>query len=214
MNHLSGSEGGEERLVRIVWLDKAKQEVAWDGRDRARMTELSRWMAPYVDDMIEGLSRRLMELNDRQQLMGNARFARCLHDLLAEWWAGLLDGGFDEAYFEDRRALGKRLLELELTFEDVILLESLAQQRVFRVGQEHLREHPQVLWATMYTLNKAFNLDLGAIHSGYLEAHDAELEQEQLDRFLTVTGFSPTLYESLVEARRWSDRRLEERRRS
>lgn len=214
MNHLSDSEGGEESLVRSVWLEKAKQEIAWDGRDRARMSELNCWVAPHLEEMIEGLSERLMALNDRQQLMGNARFARRLHGLLGDWWMGLLDGAFDEEYFEDRIALGKRLVDLGLTFEGLILLKGLTRQYVFELAQNKLLDRPQVLWTTMHTLNKAFDLDLGVVHLGYLKAHDANLERKQLDRFLAVTGFSPTLYESLVEARRWSDRRLEEMRRS
>ena len=43
------------------------------------------------------------------------------------------------------------------------------------------------------------------IYSGYLQVHDTEMERALLDRFLTITGFSRTLYENLVEAREWSE---------
>jgi hypothetical protein len=56
----------------------------------------------------------------------------------------------------------------------------------------------------MCTLDKALNLDLALIYSAYLEVRDAEMERALLDRFLSVTGFSRTLYENLVEARGWS----------
>jgi hypothetical protein len=62
-----------------------------------------------------------------------------------------------------------------------------------------------LLSSTMRTLDKALNLDLALIYSAYLEVRDAEMERTLLDRFLTVTGFSRTLYENLAGTRGWGN---------
>jgi hypothetical protein len=117
---------------------------------------------------------------------------------------GLLDGTFDDATIEKRQALGRKLADVDLAFEDVILLEGRARQHLFELAQQKLVDQPQRLSSMMHTLNKALDCDLALVYVGCLDIRDAEMERALLDRFLAVTGFSPTLYESLVEAWRWS----------
>jgi hypothetical protein len=156
--------------------------------------------------VVEDLGKQLANFKGTQSLMSNRRFAQRLHGVLDEWLSGLLDGTFDEEYVRDREAFGRKLVDADLTFEDVILLEELTRSQLFGVARQRLSDRPQVLSSTMHTLDKAFNLDLSLIYSAYLEARDAEMERTLLDRFLTVTGFSRTLYENLAGARGWGRR--------
>jgi hypothetical protein len=158
--------------------------------------------------MIEDLAERLIKSNGAQPLMRNARFIQRLHDVLREWLVGLLEGPFDDDRAERRRALGQRLADADLTFEDVILLEGMTRQQLFSLAERRLGEQPQELSSTVRTLNKVMTYDRGLVYAGCLDLHDAELEDALLDRFLTVTGFSPTLYESLAEAWRWNQERV------
>lgn len=134
--------------------------------------------------------------------MGNARFVQRLYGVLREWLMGLFNGTFDDEHIQERWTFGRKLVESDLVFEDVILLEGLARGQLFACAQRRLGECPELLSSTMCTLDKALNLDLALIYSGYLEFRDAEMERALLDRFLTVTGFSRTLYENLAGARR------------
>jgi hypothetical protein len=194
--------------VMTTWFEKVKLGVEWDTDDQACIAELRRWLDSDVTEFVEALGRQLVQINGMQLLMANARFVRHLHSVLSEWLIGLLDGTFDEEYAKKRCAFGEKLLEIDLTFHHVILLEGLTRRQLFGLVQRQLGERPQALSAMMHTLDKAFNLDLALIYSGYLHAHDAEMERALLDRFLAITGFSRTLYENLSEAREWSRERL------
>jgi hypothetical protein len=132
--------------------------------------------------------------------MSNARFVQRLHSVLREWLMGLLSGSFDDGYIQARKALVQRLIEVDLTCEDVILLESLARRELFALAQTRLNGNPDALSAAMNVLDKALCLDLALIYNGYIQARDAEVERTLLDRFLAITGFSRTLYENLAEA--------------
>lgn len=181
--------------------------VGWDLADRARIAKLRHCLDSDLTEMVEDLGKQLSKFKGTQPLMSNARFVQRLHSMLHEWLTGLLDGTFDGEYVKDRWAFGRKLVEIDLTFEDVILLEGLTRKQLFEFAQRKLCERPQMLSSTMRTLDKALNLDLALIYSAYLEIRDAEMERVLLNRFLTVTGFSRTLYENLAEAQEWSEER-------
>lgn len=186
----------------IAWFDKVKTCVGWDEADQARVAELRACLNSNGADVVDTLSEQLAQLKGMQPLMSNARFARRWHSLLQEWLVGLLDGAFEGVRAKERWALGAKLTDVDLTFGDVILLEGLARQQLFELAREHLCGNSDSLAATMYTLDKALNLDLSLIYSGYRQSRDAEMERALLDRFIEVTGFSRTLYENLSGARR------------
>lgn len=187
------------------WFDKVKTYVRWDLTDQALIAGLHSCMDADLNGMVEDLAKQLVKFKGTQLLMTNQRFVRRLHSVLCEWLSGLLEGVFDEEYIERRSAFGQKLREIDLTFEDVILLEELTRRQLFGLAREMLDERPKVLSSTMHTLDKAFNLDLALIYSAYLAARDAEMERALLDRFLEVTGFSRTLYENLADARGWNN---------
>jgi hypothetical protein len=188
----------------MVWTEKVRSCVDWSEQDRTRLAKLHDWFAPRSEEFVEVLGEQLIQLNGVRPLMTNTRFARRLHGVLREWLVGLLDGAFDDAHIEERQALGRKLADVDLAFEDVILLEGMVRRRLFELAQEKLDGQPRRLSSMMHTLNKALDCDLALVYVGCLDSRDARMEQALLDRFLTVTGFSPTLYESLVEAWRWS----------
>lgn len=196
------------------WDDRVRSGVKWREGDQARLAKLRAWLDSEREVIVRDLAESLMELNGAQSLKSNPRFVRRLHDLLGEWLIGITDGTFydeDTDRAERRRALGRKLADLNLTFEDVILVEGIAQERLFALAQTRLGDQPQRLALMMQTLSKATTCDRALVHAGCLDLHDAELEEALLDRFLAVTGFSPTLYESLAEAWRWTREHLGQR---
>lgn len=192
----------------MAWADKARLCVDWGEDDQARLAKLRTWLESDCQGMIEDLAERLIKSNGSQPLMRNARFLERLHDVLREWLVGLMEAPFDDDQADGRRALGQRLADADLTFEDVILLEGMTRQQLLDLAERRLSDQPQELSSTIYTLNKAMTYDRGLVYAGCLDLHDSELEEALLDRFLTVTGFSPSLYESLAEAWRWNRKRI------
>ncbi len=184
-----------------TWFNKVKTCVDWSQTDQERITRLRDGLDSDLDEVVECLGEQLAQLKGAQSLMANTRFVRRLHGVLREWLTGLLVGTFDEEHVKGRRELGQKMVEVDLTFEDIILLERLAHKQIAELAKKRLNGHSRALSATMQTLEKALSLDLALIHSGYLQVRDAQMERAMLDRFLSVTGFSRTLYENLAETR-------------
>lgn len=188
-----------------VWLDKVKMCVGWDTADRARVSRLHTRLDSDLHEVVETIGSCVVKLKGTQSLMTNARFVQRLHSVLHEWLIGPFAEEFDEAYAQARWALVRKLMEVDLTFEDIILIEGLAREKLLRLTQERLDVGAEELSATMYALNKALHLDMALLHGGYTQLREAEIERATLDRFLAITGFSRTLYENLAEAREWSE---------
>jgi hypothetical protein len=193
-----------------VWLDKIKMCVGWDTVDRDRVSKLHAFLDSDLHEMVEAIGSCVVQLKDTQSLMANARFVQRLHGVLREWLAGPLAGEFDEAYAQTRWMLVRKLMEVDLAFEDIILIEGLAREQLLKLAQARLGMGDEDLSATVQALDKALRLDMALIHGGYTQVRDAEIERATLDRFLAITGFSRSLYENLAEAREWSEVSLQE----
>jgi hypothetical protein len=193
-----------------VWLDKVKMCVGWDAVDRSRVSKLHACLNSDLHEVVEAIGSCVVQFKETQSLMTNARFVQRLHGVLREWLTGPLVGEFDEAYAQARWALVRELMEVDLTFEDVILIEGLAREHLLRLAQTRLGMGDEDLSATVRALDKALRLDMTLIHDGYTQVRDAEIERATLDRFLAITGFSRTLYENLAEAREWSEVSLQQ----
>jgi hypothetical protein len=187
--------------VATIWFDRVKACVGWSPTDCERITRLRDYLDSDLDGIIAILGEQLAQLKGTQSLMANARFVRRLHSVLREWLTGLLNGTFDEDYIRARWEFGQRMVEADLTFEDVILLEGLARKQFAELAKKRSNGRSRALSAMLRTLEKALCLDLALVHGSYLQVHDARMEQVLLDRFLTITGFSRTLYENLAETR-------------
>ncbi|MBN1976397.1 MAG: hypothetical protein JW918_03250 [Anaerolineae bacterium] len=189
----------------VVWLNKVKRCVGWNAADQTQISDLQSWLDSDLQKVTEAIGEYLVRFKDAQPMLTNTRFVQRLHGVLREWLIGPLSGTFDEAYTQARWALVQKLVEVGLTFEDVILMKSLARRQLLELAQAQLDGNPQVLSATMDALDKALCLDIALIYGGYTRVRDAEIERSMLDRFLAITGFSRTLYENLAEAREWND---------
>lgn len=192
-----------------VWLDRVKMCVGWDMVDQAHVSKLYTRLNSDLHKVVEAISSCLVQFKNTQSLMTNTRFVQRLYSVLREWLTGPLTGEFDETYAQTRWTLVRELMEVDLTFEDIILIEELAREQLLRLAQTHLDMGDEDLSATVHALDKALCLDMALIHSGYTQVRDTEIERATLDRFLAITGFSRTLYENLAEAREWSEVNLQ-----
>jgi hypothetical protein len=192
-----------------IWLEKVKMCVGWNTVDQAQVSKLHTYLNSDLHKVVEAVGSCLVQLKDTQSLMTNTRFVQRLHNVLHEWLTGPLTGEFDEAYAQARWAFAHRLVEVDLTFEDVILMEGVARERLLELAQAQLDEK-KALATTACALNKALRLDMALIYRGYTQIRDAKIERSTLDRFLAITGFSRSLYENLAEAREWADVRLQQ----
>lgn len=184
----------------MSWADRAKLCMEWAEGDEERLVRLREWMAPEEDAFVDGLVEYVTELEGVPRLLVNGRFTGRLHALLQEWVSGLLAPAYcDVEHQERRRDLGRRLARLNINYEHVILLDGIASRSLLTVVTENLEDCADQLSPTLDVLHKALAYDRGLIHAGFVELRDSEMEQALLDRFLAITGFSPSLYEGLAE---------------
>jgi hypothetical protein len=188
-----------------IWFDRVKTCVGWNSVDQEQVAKLGYYLKSEIGETVETLGRQLVQLEGKQELLANARFVQRLHGALTEWLMGLLDGIFNEEYVQIRWAFVGDLVAVGLMFEDLLLLESLARERLFELAKTRLDGNAEELLEIMHTLDKALCLDRALIFSRYIEVRDAESERSLLDRFLAITGFSRTLYENLAETREWNE---------
>ena len=196
-----GAGGRDEPAV--AWLERARQGCGWTADDERRIDAIRQWVTPEVAEIITLLTGRLVQLKETQPLMSNTRFVKRLHEVLQEWFLGLLESPLEQASLDHKVALGRKFVEIELEFEDIILLESMAHAQLQALVRGNVEADAEEFVPTMDTLNKALCLHLALLHRGYFKVRDAVMERTMLDRFLAVTGFSRTLYENLAGSREW-----------
>ena len=196
-----GADGGDDAAA--AWLERARQGCKWTANDEKRINAIQEWVIPEVTEIIRLLTGWLVQLKETQPLMSNARFVKQLHEVLQEWFLGLLESPLEQDSLDHKAALGRRFVEIELEFEDIILLERMAHAQLQALVLGNLGADAGEFALTMDTLNRALCLHLALLHRGYFKVRDADMERTMLDRFLTVTGFSRTLYENLAGSREW-----------
>ena len=101
----------------VGWFDSVKVLVGWNSADQERMVRLRRYLDSDLTEVVDALGKQLSRLKGTQPLMANARFVQRLHSVLSEWLVGLLDATFDSEYVRQRWAFGRKLVEIDLTFE-------------------------------------------------------------------------------------------------
>ena len=184
----------------MSWAERAESCIGWDENNEERLASLREWLAPHEDEVVDALVGQVTQLDGVPQLLRNGRFTRRLHALVEEWLSGLLVPAYqDVEHLERRRDLGCRLARLDISYEEVMLMEALAHRQLVNIADKHLDGHADELSSTLSALHTALTYDRGLVHAGFAELRDSEMEQALLDRFLAITGFSPSLYEGLAE---------------
>ena len=195
----------------MSWADRAESCMGWNERDDEQLASLREWLAPEKDELVGVLVERMTQLDGVPRLLRNGRLTGRLRALVEEWLLGLLAPAYDDAERQERRRdLGRRLARLDVRFEEVTLLEAMAHGQLLALTRKNLDGGADQLSLMLGALQKALSYDRGLVHAGYVEFRDSEMEQALLDRFLSITGFSPSLYEGLAET--WEQERGRERR--
>jgi len=184
----------------MSWADRAKGCIGWDETDEERLARLREWLVSEEDELVDVLVERVTELDGVPALLKTGRYKGRLHALVDEWLSGLVTPAYDDAERQERRwDLGRRFARLDIGYEGVMLLEAMAHERLLAVVTKNLGGRADQFAPTLSALHKALTYDRGLVHAGFADLRDKEMEQGLLERFLLITGFSPSLYEGLAE---------------
>jgi protoglobin len=188
---------GGRILVSAVSLYSAKACVDWRESDKVCVRRLADWFSADSCALVDTLQSQLVYFRRMQEMMLNTRFADTLRQVLSDWMDELLLGDYTESYVEHRILTVQRLTGLDLALADIILLGDLVRRELLALARRYLRDDAVDMPAMQEAVDKAVSLDLMVVCDIYQQMHDEKMENLFLDRFLSVTGFSRSLYENL-----------------
>ena len=144
------------------------------------------------------LQSQLVFFKRMQPLMLNTRFADTLHRVSCVWMDGPLLADYTESYGEHRVLTVQRLASLDLALADTILLRDLVRRELLALATKRLGGDDVAMPAMQEAIDQSISLDLMVVCDICQQLHDEEMEKALLDLFLSVTGFSRSLYEGMT----------------
>ncbi|GAB4265755.1 MAG: hypothetical protein Kow0092_18330 [Deferrisomatales bacterium] len=164
------------RAARLSFLELSDE-------DRAQLAELGRALEPHLAELVDRWHAYLLERPETRQLMRKGRVQEHLRQVQTRYFATLLRGPYDEAYFEERLRIG--FVHERVGLEPAWYMGSY-RKFVDLVRQLLLNEgHPaaQVL-AWTAALEKVVHLDMVLALDAYFHTGRAALvaANTQLDR--------------------------------
>lgn len=115
-----------------------------------------------------------------------------------EWLQGLFLAQFDAAYTRSIYSLGGIHGEIQLPAEFMSGAMSIIQGYLIRLLREVYAEQPEILLESLLAINAALGFSLYIMQ----EAYQSSSLDNELERFLAITGMSRSLFENLAKAYR------------
>ncbi len=173
------------------FIDEMQEIGRLSEEDRALLVEMSPAIEKHAQTIVDAFYEHLEQFEHLAAIF-NAEPGRIerLKGHLKLWLIGLASGQYGDAYYERRYRIGKRHVEVGL--EPRYVIAAMAFCRGFAARQIVESEYaadPQKE-ARMIALNRIMDLDLNIMLQSY--------DDERINQFLEVTGFSRQLFETLI----------------
>lgn len=159
--------------------------VGWADEDARRVTATAPLLAdalvPLIVDFYDEVARHP---ETAKVITGGAAQIERLKGTLLEWLGQLLSGPYDRAYVARRWRVGARHVEIGL--DQVYTNAALSRLRggLNRALRERWRSEPDLLIATLHSLDKLLDLDLAIIEDAYQAEYLAR--QQRSERLATI----------------------------
>jgi signal transduction histidine kinase len=159
--------------------------VGWADEDAARVHSIATLLEPHLDSIVQDFYDEIdRHENTRRIITGGLSQVERLKGTLIQWLRELLAGKYDEAYVEQRWRVGWRHVEIGL--DQVFTNVALARIRVnlLLVLHSNWKGEPELLQATVRSLNMLLDLDLAIIEDAYQTEHLRR--QQRVERLATI----------------------------
>lgn len=159
--------------------------VGWTEADAERVHSVGALVEPalagIIDDFYDEIERHP---NARKVITGGAEQIRRLKGTLVAWVRELFSGQYDEEYVARRWRVGWRHVEIGLDQVYTNVALSRIRTGLTRILQETWTVEPDLVRATVRSLNKLLDLDLAIIEDAYQAEHLAR--QQRTERLATI----------------------------
>ena len=131
-------------------------------------------------DQHEHLQKLLDAKEGRRQILGRH---------LRAWLLSLATGTYDESYHDRRYVIGKKHVEVGLDPRWVVGAMSFCRGQIMPMIEAEYDDAPDKM-ERFLALDRIMDLDLNIMLQSY--------DDQRMDMFLETTGFSKTLFESMI----------------
>ena len=121
-----------------------------------------------------------------------------LQDAHYEWLSGLFSASFDANYAQEIAVLGDIHGRIQLPAEFMAGAMSIIQGYFIGLLREVYAEQPEILLDAVLAINSALGFSLYVMQSSY----QSSSVDNELERFLSITGMSRSLFENLSRVQR------------
>lgn len=172
------------------FINEVKSLGGLSEEDERLLAEMKPVMERYAPQIVAAFYQNL-EKNERTRKILHAEAGRVerLKGHLTDWLLSLVEGRYDEAYYDRRYRIGHRHVEVGLEPRYVVSAMMWCRAKATDLLTEAVADDPQ--WeARLAALNKAMDLDLNIMLQSY--------DDQRIEQFLEVTGFSKALFENMI----------------
>lgn len=161
-------------------------------KEEELLAEMKPMLEKHADSLVEAFYANLDEYDTTRNLLDAEDGRRdTLKVHLRAWLLSLSTGDYDTAYMERRYKIGKRHVEVGLEPRWVIGAMSFCRTQIMPMIEAEYGDAPDKLERYL-ALDKVMDLDLNIMLQSY--------DDRRMDLFLETTGFSKSLFESMILA--------------
>lgn len=185
-----------------TWLEEMKRYVRFGAEDE----EALRALAPYVQSsfrpIAEAFYERLSEHEEARRVFSGPAQVERLKGTLCKWMERLVNGPWDEDYYEQRARIGRMHVRIALPQRYMFGAMNLIRLDFTHLAHEAFADRAEIQLAAVWALAKIFDLELGIMLETYAEAHreaERSLEREVRSRLEVRLAQSEARYAEIVE---------------
>jgi hypothetical protein len=171
-------------------MDEIKRLGALSDADHALLVEMRPVLEKIAPVMVDSFYAQLEKFERTREIL-HAKPGRLevLRGHLVHWLVGLADGSYDEAYFKERYRIGQRHVEVGLEPRFVIAAMSYCRHLAAPLLAVEYAGDPRQAERWL-ALDKIMDINLNIMLQSY--------DDQRIQQFLEVTGFSKELFENMI----------------
>ena len=164
--------------------EELKRYVGFDADDEASLRAAHPLFAPHFKDVAEVFYARILEHEGaRTALVGGESMVGHLKVTLVAWMHYLLQGPWDEAYYQTRARIGRLHVRIALPQHYMFGAMNVVRREFGDLVDRYLIDQPARRVVTRRALNKIFDLELAVMLHTYRE--DLLSQQARVERLST-----------------------------
>src|SRR4051812_6621666 len=164
--------------------EELKRYVGFTDKDETALRAIYPHAQPELPRIADVFYRRILDHEGaRKALEGGESAVGRLKITLVAWMDSLLQGPWDEAYYERRARIGRVHVRIALPQQYMFGAMNVLRQELNRVVDDHFLDQPEMLRAARLALGKILDLELAIMLHTYRE--DLLAQQSRVERLST-----------------------------